>query len=163
MAHTRAVHFPAPAPGGWHVNLTRLELPHTILGAPAVLQALQAATQLEELIVGRLKLPPRQPLPEALRFLSWAAAQPQLRRLSVGLSEGWSEVPPGMPSYFTRGVSRGDMYVGEMDPAEDVLQRQAFVAMGAVATAALQAQARRPGLAIRIVSDAELHPDGKGE
>ena len=147
--------------GTWYHNLTRLELPHAILAAPAVLAALQAATQLEELTVGRFSLPPQQPLPVALRFVAWAGALPRLARLTVGLSEGWSEVPPGMPRQYERSSRQGDTWSTDIEPAECMLQRQGLAAMGALATAALEAQARRPGLTIRIVSDAELHPDGQ--
>ncbi|KAI7845394.1 hypothetical protein COHA_001099 [Chlorella ohadii] len=147
--------------GTWHHNLTRLELPHAILAAPAVLQALQACTQLEELTVGRFSLPPQQPLPEALHFVAWVGALPRLARLTVGLCEGWSEVPPGMPRHYERSSRQGDTWSADIEPAECMLQRQGLAAMGTLATAALEAQARRPGLTIRIVSDAELHPDGQ--
>lgn len=90
--------------------------------------------------------------------MSWAATRPRLRRLAVGLCEGWSEVPLGMPTRYSITRSRGDSCSMVVEPAELMLRRQAVAAMGALATAALQVQARRPALAIRIVSDAELHP-----
>ncbi len=118
--------------GTWHHNLTRLELPHAILAAPAVLAALQACTQLEELTVGRFSLPPWQPLPEALHFVAWAGALPRLTRLTVGLSEGWSEVPPGMPRQYERSSRQGDTWSTDIEPAECMLQRQGLAAMGAL-------------------------------
>ena len=146
-------------PGGWHHNLTRLELPHAILGALAVLRALQATTGLEELTVGWFSLPPRQPMADALRCVAWAASLPRLRRLTVGLCEGWSEAPLGMPAQYSRSRSRGSCFEMDIVPAESVLQREAMAAMAALANAALQVQ--RPGLAIRIVSQTELRPDGQ--
>ncbi len=148
-------------PGGWHTNLTRLELPHAILAAPAVLQALQACTQLEELTVGRFSLPPQQPLPEALQFVAWAAALPRLARLTVGLCEGWSQVPPYMPRQYERKIRLNNFLVSELEPAECMLQRQGLAAMAALTTAVAKLQVRRPGLTIRVVSDTELHPDGQ--
>ncbi len=140
--------------GGWHHNLTRLELPHAILAAPAVLAALQTCTQLEELTVGRFSLPPQQPLPDALQFVAWAAALPRLARLTVGVRrECLSEVPLGMPAHYQRSRREGGLWYMDIEPAQHVRPRQGLVAMTALATAALKLQARRPCTSVCIVGE----------
>lgn len=145
--------------GGWLANLQQLELPYQLIAAQRARTKLEAAAQLEELVVCDLPLPPDGPLPEVLQFVPWAAARPALRRLTVGIEVHW------LPMQHEQRWALRRMLLGEDACQEDTehhLHQHALAAISALAGAALRAQARCPGLAVCIVPGDELHPAERG-
>lgn len=137
-------------PGAWLSSLTCIHLPHALAAVPHVLRDLQAAPQLEALLVRGFDLPPSQPLPTALQFICWAAQQPRLRQLTVALCHEL-RADRGADGEAAVAGGRG---TGSCSTTQDGEREQAVRA--ALAHAAMEAQQRRPSLSIRIVSEDEL-------
>jgi len=123
------------------------------MAAPRVQRQLEAATQLGELVVTDLPLPPPRPLPAALAFIPWAAARPSMKRLTIGLEARWRpQQHSGLqPCAGVAAVDRSDLNY-ELEPL-------VWPAVGALTAAALQAQARRPGLVVEIMPSHELQAE----
>ncbi len=144
-------------PGSWLSSLQRLEVPYEIVAVPGARRQLEAADQLEELVVDGLPLPPPGPLPAALAFIPWAAGRPRMQRLTIVLTARWR---PGERSQLQRSDSSSP--AGEQSDSQFALEQQVLAAMCALTAAALQAQARRPGLAVQLTRIDELHPEEMG-
>lgn len=120
------------------------------MAKPRVLRGLQAAPQLQALLVRGFDMPPRQPLPAPLQFVSWAAAQPQLRELTVALSHEGAGPDGAAAAAGSRGAD------GTAQKRDRDREQAARAAEAALVRAAMEAQQRRPGLAVRIVGEDEL-------